>query len=820
MHAFAFFGARWSAMTLSRFGPVRRGHRAPPAWLGLMLGLAVGSMAFAQPAALRGPPHVGYAYPAGGQQGTTFTMSLGGQSLAEAEEVLFAGPGLSAKIVSYDRPMTQKEFNDLREKIQSLMERRAAAKGLPPPPRFDGLKKEEAKKQTAATEAKKAEPAAPTEKPVWTPEDEKVLTDLRTQAMTKRPNRQGNPAIAETVTLEVRIAADARIGEHQLRLRTPSGLSNPVKIQVGDLPEFTKPVVTATMNPAPRGKRDTTRRPNRPQNADREITLPATVNGQILPGAVDRYRFNAKQGEHLTVAVSARSLIPYLADAVPGWFQATVALYDEQGREVAYGDSFRFDPDPVLAYEIPADGEYAIEVKDSIYRGREDFVYRIAIGERPFVTSIFPLGGRDAGPATFQLTGWNLPMKQLTIDTKDKAPGTFVLAVRNRGQLSNVVRFALDQQPETLEAEPNDKPETAQRLSLPIVVDGRIDKPGDRDLYRIDGKAGEEIVAEIFARRLGSPLDSSLTLTDASGKQLAFNDDFEDKGAGLMTHQADSRITAKLPADGVYFVEVTDVEHHGGQAYGYRLRVGAPQPDFELRVVPSSINVRAGTHTPITVYALRRDGFNGEILLGLENAPRGFGLSGARIPPGQDKVTLTLAAPQSARDDLDHITVVGAASIDGKPVGHVAVPAEDMMQAFAYHHLVPAEDLLVDVIGRPGAACRVLTHAPVQLPVGGKATLEIGTSAARGLREVQIELTDAPEGITAKAKSNGANLVEIELTCDAAKVKPGLEGNLILNAYGIRAITNGPKGRQPARIPLGSVPAIPFQVIAPPVAVK
>jgi hypothetical protein len=52
------------------------------------------------------------------------------------------------------------------------------------------------------------------------------------------------------------------------------------------------------------------------------------------------------------------------------------------------------------------------------------------------------------------------------------------------------------------------------------------------------------------ARRLDSPLDSILKLTDAKGKQIAMNDDFEDKGAGLLTHQADSLIRIKLPATG------------------------------------------------------------------------------------------------------------------------------------------------------------------------------------------------------------------------------------------------------------------------------
>ena len=68
--------------------------------------------------------------------------------------------------------------------------------------------------------------------------------------------------------------------------------------------------------------------------------------------------FIARKGQHLVVAVSARELIPYLADAVPGWFQATLALYDAKGKELAYDDDFRFHPDPVLLCEIPKDGDY------------------------------------------------------------------------------------------------------------------------------------------------------------------------------------------------------------------------------------------------------------------------------------------------------------------------------------------------------------------------------------------------------------------------------------------------------------------------------
>ena len=120
----------------------------------------------------------------------------------------------------------------------------------------------------------------------------------------------------------------------------------------------------------------------------------AVVNGQILEGAVDQFWFTGTKGQQIVIVASARQLIPYIPDAVPGWFQATLAPFDAQGNELAYCDDYRFNPDPVIQCQIPADGEYAVEIKDALYRGRESFVYRITIGELPFVTDIFPLGGQ------------------------------------------------------------------------------------------------------------------------------------------------------------------------------------------------------------------------------------------------------------------------------------------------------------------------------------------------------------------------------------------------------------------------------------------
>jgi hypothetical protein len=759
------FGAR---NRVSHFG-----CRAAAGQNGLKSALLAAALGFALSARAQNSPHLGYVYPAGGMQASTFTVVMGGQYLSGTTNfsVVADGDWARAEIVGYERPLNPKEQQALKEELAKFQEKRKGGDRL-----------------TAADLAR--------------------LEEIK-RRLTQFGRQPANPAISEFMTLQLTLAPNAAPGDHEIRVRTPGGLSNPLKFCVGLLPETTKPHWRGV--PKERGSLN----PAMPPPTEATVKLPAIINGQMPPGGADRYRFAARKGQRLVVAVSARALIPYLADAVPGWFQATLALYDAKGHELAYDDHFRFNPDPVLACEVPEDGDYTIEIHDSLYRGREDFVYRIAVGELPFVTGIFPLGCPAGARTSVALAGWNLPLSELTVDPKDNKSGTLLLSVRNNGLLSNTVPFALDTLPECPETEPNDQPENAQPLTLPVIVNGRIDRPDDWDVFRFDGRAGSEIVAEVFARRLNSPLDSVLKLTDSTGRQLAFNDDYEDKGAGLTTHQADSRIMVKLPADGTYYLWLGDAQHQGGAEYGYRLHLTSARPDFELRVVPSSINVRSNTSVPVTVYALRKDGFTGEIALDLPDLGRTFTLSGARIPANQDKVRLTLTVPATAADGLYDVTFEGRATIQGRQVVHPATPAEDMMQAFAYRHLVPSRELRVDVTGR-GPALLILSRMPVKIPAGKEVRMRVAVPAARFLDNIQLELSEPPDGIAIKNPSTSGGNAELILSCDAAKAKPGLQGNLILMASGERGGDSAKgKGQQKQRVPLGAFPAIPFEVVAP-----
>ena len=133
-----------------------------------------------------------------------------------------------------------------------------------------------------------------------------------------------------------------------------------------------------------------------------DVQLPAVVNGQILSGQVDRYRFAAKKGQHLVLAVSAQQLVPYIADAVPGWFQATIRLSDEEGKELAYSGSYRFHPDPVLHYEVPRDGKYVVEIHDSCLSRPRGFYLPHGPGRTAVCDRHFPPGrqGRRSNAAS------------------------------------------------------------------------------------------------------------------------------------------------------------------------------------------------------------------------------------------------------------------------------------------------------------------------------------------------------------------------------------------------------------------------------------
>lgn len=616
-----------------------------------------------QPAAQR-TPRIACVFPAGASPGQTFTLKFAGQFLDGVNGLEVTGGGIEARLIEHQKPLSGRELNLFRDRVRDLQAALRAAES--------GADKIIVRSETDTNRVETLSRAAA----------EKELAELRHKLANPKNRSRENPQLAEDVWLEVRVAPDAAPGERQVRLRTALGLSNPLVFHVSPWPEVLE------------------KEPNdKSTNATPAVRLPAVLNGQIQPGDVDRFRLRLRGGTRLVAVAQARELVPYLADAVPGWFQAVLALYDSSGRELAYADDYTFHPDPVLLCEIPRDGEYVLEIRDALYRGREDFVYRIAVGELPWVTSAFPLGARARAETVVQLDGWNLPTNRLVLAPTDAEREILVDELAGT-RLIKPLRFAVSDLPEVPEREPNDAPDTAQRVELPLILNGVVWQPYDRECFRFNGRAGQRIVAEVLARRLNSPLDAALRLRDAGGRILAMNDDAEDKAAGLLPHQADARLEVTLPADGDYTLELYDAQQHGGAAYAWRLRLSEPRPDFALRATPSTLNVRPGGTATLTLHAIRYDGLTNDITVVLRDAPPGFRLSAPPLTGTNTSVKATLTVPFRLTETPVRLELEGRAVVGGQALLRPVVPADEQMQAFFYQHLVPAKELLVTVGGR------------------------------------------------------------------------------------------------------------------------
>ncbi len=596
--------------------------------------------------------YIGYVYPAGGQQGTTFPARLGGQRLDGACGATVSGEGVHIKLTDIFRKLSAQDYRLITEQLQII-------------------KKDKSDLDETTLKIK----------------------DRIESRIAEYVRQPASESLATVIMLEITIDADAAQGPREIRIMTPTGISNPMPFYVGGLPEDSLPPMKISLFQM-LGKEQLALRKRPEKEAEKLITLPCTVNGQIASGEINRYRFSADKGDRLVISTLARQLVPYIADAVPGWFQPVLSLHDASGNEIAYNDDYRFKPDPVILCQIPEKGDYILSITDAIYRGREDFVYRITIGKTPFITSLFPPGARAGETASTVMSGWNLDDAKLILPGPDAEEGLYPVGAERGDARSNLIPFALDTLPECIESRSNNTLQTAQAVTLPVIINGRIETPGDQDVFRFTAKKGDTIIAEVNARRLDSPLDSLLTLTGSNGKVIAINDDHSDPGSGLNTHHADSYIMAKLPADGNYYVHLTDTAHQGGSDSTYRLRLSPPRPGFALRTEPSRFDIH-GTNAYVNIYAIRKDGFNGPITLRLKEPVTGFEAKPVTLPAKAEKMQFHIRYTGKDLKESIPAVITGTAAISGKQKTQEAVPAEDHMQAFLWRHLVPAQELVI-----------------------------------------------------------------------------------------------------------------------------
>lgn len=150
----------------------------------------------------------------------------------------------------------------------------------------------------------------------------------------------------------------------------------------------------------------------------------------------------------------------------------------------------------------------------------------------------------------------------LTVPADYKEPEAALSLVTAAGQAAPVRLLVLPAASLVDEKEPNNGFAEAQPIRPGQTVRGVIAPAADVDVFRIEARSGQTLVAEVLARRRHSPLDSLLTLYDVHGNFVASNDDAND---------TDSLIRYTSPRDAVYYLALTDATGGGGSGHAYLL---------------------------------------------------------------------------------------------------------------------------------------------------------------------------------------------------------------------------------------------------------
>ncbi|MCF7762672.1 MAG: PPC domain-containing protein, partial [Verrucomicrobia bacterium] len=476
-------------------------------------------------------------------------------------------------------------------------------------------------------------------------------------------------------------------GIYDVRVAGRFGISNARAFEVGDLPAM---VESGDHHEA---------------SSAMDIPLDTVISGRAEERQSDFFIFK--------VASARRLVIRCETAPIDSRMTAVVVVFDSKGREVA-----RNGTDSLIDFTAPDAGEFTVQVHDQLFRGGEAYAYRLCVSTGPWIDFVVPAAGAPGSTALYQIHGRNLPgsipseytvngnpLETLEVEIRlpqESEPGRTGRFLREPASLplvgvpyrhrfggetariSNPVFIGLARDPVVIEQEPNDNPESANRVPVPCEVSGRLFPANDRDWVGFDATKGEVFWIEIQSHRLGRPTNPFVLVqrVKPGGEggssyvdvQELYQSDTNAGGREFDTRSRDPQWRFQVGEEGSYRVEVRDLFRHSGAdaRLEYRLVIRRENPGFDLVAMPVSPGpadrkdvpqwtpfIRKGGNLPVRVVAMRRDGFDGEILVNAEGLPPGVSCREAIVPPGETSATLMLSAEEGASGYAGPVRIVG-----------------------------------------------------------------------------------------------------------------------------------------------------------------
>jgi hypothetical protein len=570
----------------------------------------------------------------------------------------------------------------------------------------------------------------------------------------KKPAPKPMPQQTAITKFKVTIGESVPVGTYDVRLVNKWGISNARAFVVGDLAEVAE------------------KEPNNDVDQAQRVEINSTINGTIAaPTDVDYFVFAGKQGQRVVVSC--------LASSIDSRLNADLRLFDADDKQLASSREYN-GSDALLDATLPSDGDYYVRLCHFTYsQGNPEYFYRLSITTAPWIDAVHPPMIEPGKSAQVTVYGRNLPGGKLDKSAKVdgrplekitvtiKAPDDkralhrlaysgfkntsaisldgFEYRIRNDSGTSNPVLLTYARAPVVLDNEANDTAETAQAITLPCEIAGRIEKRRDRDWYEFSVTKGETYSIEVYSDRLGAPTDMYFLLRNLANKQetevdahneiLTFSFKFyamtDDPGVYTFTAAADGKYQLMLAS------HIGDTL--AGPRHCYRVRITQPQPDFHVAVMPpdnyrnDSCTLRQGGNAYYNVFVWRHDGFTGDVTLEAEDLPKGVTCTSQVIGSGVKSAKIVVSADADAPEWTGEIKFKARATIKGKTVEREARPVSITWP------VQPQQNIRVANRFEQGLALAVRDKPPYSLTTdSAKATVTQGGKVTVGLKLARL----------------------------------------------------------------------------------
>lgn len=436
------------------------------------------------------------------------------------------------------------------------------------------------------------------------------------------------PVDAANVRITVEVAPDCRLGEQLITLRTKSGVSDYRSFFVGAMPSVDEKEPNSSFD--------------EPQQVDPNITIAGVLQNEDA----DYYKIRATKGQRISVEVEGIRL-------GQAFFDPFLAILDKDRFELAsVDDTVLAKQDCFLSIVAPEDGEYTILVRETSYRGADNCRYRLHVGHFPRPTVAYPAGGKRGEQLKVQFLGDGAgPIERDVVVPADEKALHEQFVEDEHGVTPSPVPFRHFSEGNVMEAEPNDAFEAATVAELPMALNGRLEKVGDVDFFKISAKKGQVWEVECYARRIGSQVDPVLNIYKADKASLVGNDDARGQ---------DSYLRWSVPEDGDYYIRIADHLGQGGETYVYRVELTPVTPSLKISIprvdrysqTRQTIVVPRGNRYGTLILATRAD-FAGPIELNPQGLIPGVTMNAQPMHPSLTLMPVVFEAAADAPVDGD-----------------------------------------------------------------------------------------------------------------------------------------------------------------------